>query len=506
MHTHVGCFITIILIPSHSPPVVLKKVQRTIDHRASIILTIEIHLNLVNFLLKLGLRITVDPLKTSDLLRVLDLLDERRRPHAGRPGGRPVVRASIADHPSPGRRGAQEFTLRPKAQAGAFYPCLMRTSSGVTNPSRAGRSSVRWLLRAGAISHQLDGGAVGAAGGRGKAKQQTVQRWRCQQPWVRRFSVKSHATGGERATDQQEAFMALYPQMAQDVIDELEVIGADQRSKDWVARAFRYTILGGKMSRGLMVPQMVNQTVSRDEPNAGNEGVSEAATQMHQARVVGWCLEVLQAAFLVVDDVVDEAQTRRGKPAYHRLPGVGAGRAMTDGLILESLVFRLLRRHLRSHTAYLDLLELFRESIFITECGQLIDLNTPKSVADVETLFTLPQYRKMVNCKTSHYTFYLPLASSLLLTSAATPAALMEARTICDMAGEYFQVQDDYLGCWGDEATAGKGQNDVSERKCTWLAVTALIRCTSPKQRCVCRLYPTINCTTYRHVLNGAND
>ena len=75
-----------------------------------------------------------------------------------------------------------------------------------------------------------------------------------------------------------------------------------------------------------------------------------------QARVVGWCLEVLQAAFLVVDDVCDGAKTRRGKPAYYRLPDVGAGRAVNDGLLLESLVFRLLRRHLRTHGSYVELL------------------------------------------------------------------------------------------------------------------------------------------------------
>ena len=202
-----------------------------------------------------------------------------------------------------------------------------------------------------------------------------------------------------------------------------------------------------------------------------------------QARVVGWCLEVLQAAFLVVDDVCDGAETRRGKPAYYRLPDVGAGRAVNDGLLLESLVFRLLRRHLRTHDSYVELLELFRESIFVTECGQLIDLNAPpQTIEDVTERFTLVHYRKMAACKTSHYTFFLPVACALHLTDTASSQALTEARQICDAIGEYFQVQDDYLGCWGDEAMTGKGNNDVAEKKCTWLAVTALTRCTGPEQ------------------------
>lgn len=271
--------------------------------------------------------------------------------------------------------------------------------------------------------------------------------------------------------DQGQAFIALYPKMAQDVMDEVQQLGLPVNSTQWIARAFEFSIWGGKMSRGKMVPQMALALGAHSE------------VQLHQARIVGWCLEVLQAAFLVVDDVCDQAETRRGKPAYYKLPEVGPGRAVNDGLLLESFVFRLLRRHLREHPAYVDLIELFRESIFVTECGQLMDLNAPpQSITDVEERFTLEHYRKMVACKTSHYTFYLPVACSLFLTGKATTASLAEARAVCDSIGEFFQVQDDILGCWGDEVTTGKGNNDVAERKCTWLAVTALQKCRNPAQ------------------------
>lgn len=37
----------------------------------------------------------------------------------------------------------------------------------------------------------------------------------------------------------------------------------------------------------------------------------------------GWCAELLQAAFLIADDIMDEAETRRGKTAWYRMKKVG---------------------------------------------------------------------------------------------------------------------------------------------------------------------------------------
>merc|ERR1711871_1559344 len=124
---------------------------------------------------------------------------------------------------------------------------------------------------------------------------------------------------------------------------------------------------GGKMTRGLMVPQIV----SAIRPGEASS-VAGAGSLMHKAQIVGWAIEILQAAFLVIDDVADQAHSRRGKSAYYRLPGVGPHRAVNDGLLLESIVFRLMRRHLYQDPVYADICDLFRESIFITECGQLM--------------------------------------------------------------------------------------------------------------------------------------
>lgn len=164
---------------------------------------------------------------------------------------------------------------------------------------------------------------------------------------------------------------------------------------------------------------------------------------------------------------------RRGSPCWYKVPGVGTI-AINDALILLSLVFRLLKRHCGGTPSYTPLLETFNEVIFVTELGQLLDTTGVATTVEDTQKFELSYYEKVVHCKTADYTFYLPVACAMALAQETNAAAYAEARALCHAIGEYFQVQDDYLDCYGDPEVTGKVGTDIEDHKCTWLVCTAL--------------------------------
>jgi farnesyl diphosphate synthase len=298
----------------------------------------------------------------------------------------------------------------------------------------------------------------------------------------------------------------------------------------------QYNTLGGKYNRGMAVVDTV--ALLRSGSGDHHDGAL-AADELWLAAVLGWCTELLQAFFLVADDIMDASHTRRGQPCWFRRPAVGMV-AINDAFMLEAAIYTLLRRHVRARACYADVLELFHEVTFQTELGQQSDLltatpavtptattatattatttptttttsaapstsnnsNTNTTTADVGggssssnssnnnnsavdlSRFSLDTYRFIVAFKTAYYSFYLPVALALHLCGAATPRNLAQARRVLLPLGEYFQVQDDFLDCYGAPAVLGKIGTDIADGKCSWLVNEALRRA-SAEQRAV---------------------
>lgn len=228
---------------------------------------------------------------------------------------------------------------------------------------------------------------------------------------------------------------------------------------------------GGKLNRGISVPDSGSQLLERP---LSSEEFKNLAT-------LGWLTELLQAFFLVSDDIMDGSITRRGQPCWYRQSGVGMV-AINDAFMLESSIYLILKKHFRTHPAYLDLMELFHEVSWQTELGQLCDLITaPEDHVDL-TNFSMQKYTFIVIYKTAYYSFYLPVALALYYLGLATPQNLKQAHDILIPLGEYFQIQDDYLDAFGDPSVIGKIGTDIKDNKCGWLINQALLICT-PEQR-----------------------
>jgi len=95
--------------------------------------------------------------------------------------------------------------------------------------------------------------------------------------------------------------------------------------------------------------------------------------------------------------------------------------------------------------------------------------------------FTLDRYISIVKYKTAFYSFYLPVALGMIVSGITDPLLFNTARKVLLMMGEYFQIQDDYLDCYGSPEVIGKIGTDIQDNKCSWLVVQALER-VNPKQ------------------------
>lgn len=175
---------------------------------------------------------------------------------------------------------------------------------------------------------------------------------------------------------------------------------------------------------------------------------------------------------------MDASTTRRGKPCWYKKPEIQLD-AVNDALILESFVFFLIKAFFGSDmVSYCALNDLFREVSFQTQLGQMLDLTSqPQGRKDPALLkdFTLDNYHRIITYKTAFYSFYLPIASAMIIHGIEIGSKLFTAtREICIQLGVKFQIQDDYLDCFGDYEFMGKVGTDIKDHKCSWLCAIAL--------------------------------
>lgn len=238
---------------------------------------------------------------------------------------------------------------------------------------------------------------------------------------------------------------------------------------DWVRRMINYTVSGGKMNRGLALMSVQTEF-------AKAKGITLSNKERTQSAALGWCIEFLQAFFLVADDVMDDSVTRRGQPCWFRLPEVKLI-SINDSFILESCVYKILKRYFGSEVYYPQLIDLFIEVTRQTEIGQLFDLTSQPLQGPIDlSRFTIARYTSIVRYKTAFYSFYLPVALGMIVSGIKDRKHYDKAREILLIMGEYFQVQDDFLDCYGEPEVIGKVGTDIQDNKCSWLVVQALNR------------------------------
>ncbi|PZC83815.1 hypothetical protein B5X24_HaOG206972 [Helicoverpa armigera] len=149
---------------------------------------------------------------------------------------------------------------------------------------------------------------------------------------------------------EKKAFQAVLPEVIDTVLGGPKLTGLPDVRR-WIRQLLQYTLCGGKLGRGLMVSAGYRMF---EEPEYFSE-----ETQ-HSARILGWCIEMLQTSYLIADDVIDGATVRRGKPCWHLRPNVGIS-AIKDFVLVQQCIMEMMDTVFGKTPMYLDLLRYFNE-------------------------------------------------------------------------------------------------------------------------------------------------
>lgn len=211
---------------------------------------------------------------------------------------------------------------------------------------------------------------------------------------------------------------------------------------------------------------------------------------------VGAALELFQAAALLHDDVMDNSDTRRGRPTTHRAfaarhAGAGwSGEPVRFGdsaaILLGDLVLLAAQQELSAALAPLPagVAEAARARFDAMQSevvvGQYLDVLVQAEPWGDDPASDEERARKVLRAKSASYSVAAPLALGALLAGrGAQAAAGIEAAGL--PLGEAFQLRDDVLGVFGDPAVTGKpAGDDLREGKRTVVVARTLAMLPDP--------------------------
>ncbi|XP_069668791.1 farnesyl pyrophosphate synthase-like [Periplaneta americana] len=320
------------------------------------------------------------------------------------------------------------------------------------------------------------------------ASQSKVRRPACHQAQAYRFN--NHLARQAPWASQSEVVPAVdktqlleFNQVFPDIVKDLTETGRHldvPRATKWLAKVLQYNMTGGKRNRGLAVVLSYRLLAKDREPSRED---------LHLARIMGWCLEMLHTSLLMTQDTVEQADVRRGKPCWYLASDLvsNAGVALNDASLLETGIYQLLKIHFEDKPYYVDVLELFHDVSHKATLGQVMDTETRADRSLQQ--FTMERYKTVTKYRTAYHTFQMPVSLALYMAGTRDVETHRQAKTILMEMGQFYQVLADYLNCYGEPELTGRVGTDIEDGKCTWLAVVALQRASESQRQILQECY-----------------
>ena len=196
---------------------------------------------------------------------------------------------------------------------------------------------------------------------------------------------------------------------------------------------------------------------------------------VEEAMPAALAVEIFHNFTLLHDDIMDNADVRRGKPSVYAKWGGNVALLSGDAMLISA--YKYLARV--SPNVLPKVMNIFTDMALEVCEGQQYDMDFEKiSKVSVE------EYMQMIERKTSAL-----LSGSAMIGATMAGASDEDVKKIYRFATELglaFQLQDDVLDSYGDTALGKKIGGDILEGKKTFLMVQALSRASEQEREVLC--------------------
>jgi len=187
--------------------------------------------------------------------------------------------------------------------------------------------------------------------------------------------------------------------------------------------------------------------------------------------------EVVHNGLLMIDDIEDSSEFRRGKPCTYRLFGVDIAINVANEMFYLPLLPLIKNRDKLSDDKVIKIYEIYVQEMVNVGFGQAMDIAWHRGLADADKI-TWKQYAQMCTFKTG--TIARMAAKIAGVLSDANEELVEKLGRFAESIGVAFQIQDDVLDLVGEKFAEGKGGlgRDITEGKRTLIVINTLEKAT----------------------------
>jgi geranylgeranyl pyrophosphate synthase len=183
--------------------------------------------------------------------------------------------------------------------------------------------------------------------------------------------------------------------------------------------------------------------------------------------------EVIHNGTLIIDDIEDASDVRRGKPCLHKTVGVDIAVNAGNAMYYLPLLALMVHREEIPVEMQRDVYEVYAQEMINLSMGQAMDIAWHRGIANADAL-NEQDYLQMCAYKTG--TLARMTAKMAAVLSGANRELVEKLGCLAECIGIAFQMKDDILDLCGEEFAKSKGciGGDISEGKRSLLVIYTL--------------------------------